>query len=139
MARIPPHDGPASNRDPYAVLGVAPGASAADIARGYRRRLRELHPDTRDPTAAREAITLDEVQAAYRALRGRQPPRDPGPARAKPRSGAGPQPPRRPAASAAADAPSRSGPVPIPVRCEVRRRPWSVSLVVGPVRVHLSF
>jgi molecular chaperone DnaJ len=31
--------------DPYAVLGLAPGATAADVQRAYRRRARLLHPD----------------------------------------------------------------------------------------------
>jgi molecular chaperone DnaJ len=31
--------------DPYAVLGLAPGATVADVQRAYRRRARLLHPD----------------------------------------------------------------------------------------------
>ena len=34
-------------RDLYALLGVAPDADAREVARAYRRRLREVHPDTR--------------------------------------------------------------------------------------------
>jgi len=39
-----------NEREPdfYAVLGVAPDADAREVARAYRRRLREAHPDTRD-------------------------------------------------------------------------------------------
>lgn len=33
--------------DLYRVLGVAPEADPAGLARAYRRRLRQLHPDTR--------------------------------------------------------------------------------------------
>lgn len=32
--------------DPYAVLGVQPGASRAEVRRAYRRRALEIHPDT---------------------------------------------------------------------------------------------
>jgi hypothetical protein len=32
-------------RDPYNVLGLTPGASAAEINRRFRQRLRESHPD----------------------------------------------------------------------------------------------
>src|SRR4051794_286894 len=35
-------------RDLYGLLGVAPDADAGEVARAYRRRLREVHPDTRD-------------------------------------------------------------------------------------------
>jgi preprotein translocase subunit Sec63 len=31
--------------DPYAVLGVRPGASAEDIAKAYREQMRRYHPD----------------------------------------------------------------------------------------------
>jgi curved DNA-binding protein CbpA len=54
-------------RDPYAVLGVHPGASAEEIARAYRRLLRQVHPDTsRD---ADPDVDLDAVRAAYLLLR----------------------------------------------------------------------
>lgn len=36
-------DGAAS--DPYAVLGVSPGASSEQIAAAYRVRMKEYHPD----------------------------------------------------------------------------------------------
>jgi curved DNA-binding protein CbpA len=34
--------------DPHAVLGVAPGASAADLAAAYRREAKRWHPDRGD-------------------------------------------------------------------------------------------
>lgn len=53
--------------DPYDVLGVPRHASAAEIARAYRRAARETHPDSRpdDPTAAER---FRELAAAYEIL-----------------------------------------------------------------------
>jgi len=51
-------------RDLYAVLGVAPDADAGEVARAYRRRLREVHPDTRDPLSSGP----DSVHADLRLL-----------------------------------------------------------------------
>jgi curved DNA-binding protein CbpA len=56
--------------DAYAVLGVAPTASQAEITHAYRRQLRALHPDTR--SSAGEAAAderLQQVVAAYTLLR----------------------------------------------------------------------
>ena len=39
------HRGP-DEQDPYEILGVAPGASAAEIKTTYRKLIRENHPDT---------------------------------------------------------------------------------------------
>ncbi|HWH11979.1 MAG TPA: J domain-containing protein [Solirubrobacteraceae bacterium] len=69
--------------DPYAVLGVRPGADQAEIHKAYRAAVRRTHPDAGGTAAAFEA-----VQAAYETLRdGRPPPRrstreqTPGPGR----------------------------------------------------------
>ena len=53
--------------DPYDVLGVPRHASAAEIARAYRRAARETHPDSRpdDPSAAER---FRELAAAYEIL-----------------------------------------------------------------------
>lgn len=53
--------------DPYTVLGVPPSATAEAITSAFRRRARELRPDTRVDavTAARFA----EVRTAYETLR----------------------------------------------------------------------
>jgi curved DNA-binding protein CbpA len=57
---------PAEDPDPYAVLGVSPDASPAQIAHAYRRLIRAEHPDRHphpDPTA------LTATAAAYAILR----------------------------------------------------------------------
>lgn len=59
-----------SSEDPYAVLGVSPGASQAEIVRAFRARVLATHPDTRDPMSAQGADTrLQELLAAYSRLR----------------------------------------------------------------------
>ncbi|MET8563303.1 J domain-containing protein [Streptomyces flaveolus] len=53
--------------DLYAVLGVAPSATAEVITTAFRRRAWELRPDTR--VDAVTAARFDEVRAAYETLR----------------------------------------------------------------------
>jgi DnaJ-class molecular chaperone len=54
-------------RDPYDVLGVSKGASAAEIKNAFRKRAKKLHPDANkhDPTAA---ARFAELNAAYEIL-----------------------------------------------------------------------
>ena len=54
-------------RDPYEVLGVRRGASAADIKSAFRRLAKKLHPDAnkQDPKAA---ARFAEINAAYEIL-----------------------------------------------------------------------
>ena len=54
-------------RDPYDVLGVSKGASAAEIKNAFRRQAKRLHPDANkhDPRAA---ARFAELNAAYEIL-----------------------------------------------------------------------
>ncbi|RUQ98110.1 J domain-containing protein [Labedella endophytica] len=52
-------DSPAS-ASPYDVLGVSPSASADELRKAYRRRLRETHPDT-----GGDALEFTAVQRAW--------------------------------------------------------------------------
>jgi hypothetical protein len=56
--------------DPYAVLGVAPTASQADLKAAHRALVRRHHPDLR-PEAERAAATraVQEINVAYGMLR----------------------------------------------------------------------
>lgn len=54
-------------KDYYAVLGVAKSASAAEIAKAYRKLARELHPDAR-PGDQRAEDRFKEVSEAYSVL-----------------------------------------------------------------------
>ncbi|MET7998306.1 J domain-containing protein [Amycolatopsis sp. NPDC005232] len=56
---------PADLPDPYAVLGVARGASATEITAAYRRAVRDCHPDAPHPDRERLAAVI----TAYRHLR----------------------------------------------------------------------
>ena len=58
-------------RDPYAVLGIEPGASQETIKAAWRRLARVHHPDlTGEPAAARRATRqMAEINAAYQLLR----------------------------------------------------------------------
>jgi len=57
--------------DHYEVLGVARSASADEIKRAYRRRARELHPDT-NPGDTEAEKEFKEVAAAYEVLSNRE-------------------------------------------------------------------
>lgn len=78
--------------DPHAVLGVAPGASAADLAAAYRREAKRWHPDRGGGEEAKRRMAA--VNAAYEELRrgagapttGSPPPAGPAPS-ARPRAG----------------------------------------------------
>lgn len=57
------------SQDPYHVLGLDRDASAAEIARAYRRAARATHPDSGAAGAA-SAERFRAVSEAYEALRG---------------------------------------------------------------------
>lgn len=51
--------------DPYAVLGVRPGATGAEITAAYRRRVMATHPDR----AGGSGASFKAVKEAYQRLR----------------------------------------------------------------------
>jgi curved DNA-binding protein CbpA len=53
--------------DPYEALGIGRDASGADVARAYRRRARELHPDSH-PVRSDAADQFNAASAAYELL-----------------------------------------------------------------------
>lgn len=59
------------DHNPYAVLGVTPAATPAEINFAFRAKLRSLHPDTRDRDRAGAAgdTQLHQLIAAYHLLR----------------------------------------------------------------------
>src|SRR5215210_4531251 len=63
-----------TGRDPYAVLGLASGASMDEARAAYHRLVEIYHPDRfqgRDPALVAEATgRLEEVIAAWATLRG---------------------------------------------------------------------
>jgi hypothetical protein len=78
--------------DPYAVLGVTPAASEAELARAYRQLAKRHHPDT---ARGGEAARMAEINAAYELARverrrgGRRAHAAPGPSiRRRPAPGA---------------------------------------------------
>ncbi len=54
-------------RDPYEVLGIAPGASDDDIKAAYRKLAKKYHPDLNGGSAEAEA-KMKEVNEAYTLL-----------------------------------------------------------------------
>ena len=57
-----------AKRDYYEVLGVAKGADAATIKRGYRQKAKELHPDRNSDNPDAEA-QFKEANEAYEVLK----------------------------------------------------------------------
>jgi DnaJ-class molecular chaperone len=58
-------------RDPYTILGLTPGAGAAEIKAAYRRLAKQHHPDAQGKGQAdpREQARFQEVTAAYNLLK----------------------------------------------------------------------
>lgn len=67
----------AGKKDPYAVLGLSPGASSQEIHEAYRRLAHQYHPDKVSHLGeefqelARQRFL--EIQEAYEALTGKTP------------------------------------------------------------------
>jgi hypothetical protein len=59
--------------DPYAVLGIGPDASPAEVAAAYRRLAKRFHPDRAGDRGARR---MAEINAAYDQLRDVHAPSD---------------------------------------------------------------
>ncbi len=128
------HDSAGHTTDLYAVLGVSPDAELGELGRAYRRRLRQLHPDTHgqrhgeDQAGGPAAPSLGDVLHAYTVLR--DPARRAGYDRTRAAQRAEPG-SRQDAISA-----GTSVPIPIPVRYRhgpSNPQPW---IRVGPVRRH---
>jgi len=107
--------------DFYAILGVEPSATQAEISRAYRTLLRRHHPDTRasldEPHRAASDTALQHVIAAYAVLH------DPLRRAEYDRTATFRAPPTRHRPQQAPDHHGRYGPPPI---------------IVGPVRWHPS-
>ena len=54
--------------DPYKILGVSPDASDEEIKQAYRRLAKKYHPDL-NPGDATAAKKMQEVNAAYEAIK----------------------------------------------------------------------
>lgn len=57
---------PASQRDPYDVLGVGKSSSASEIKKAYYGLAKKYHPDTNKDAGAKEKFA--DIQAAYEIL-----------------------------------------------------------------------
>lgn len=71
----PPPRRPSVQDDPWAVLGVSPGASAAEIREAYIKRCLEYHPDRVATLGEKLRLLAEEetkrINVAYEALRRR--------------------------------------------------------------------
>jgi hypothetical protein len=69
---------PPAGGDPYAILGVSPGASDRELHAAYRRLVQLHHPD-HNQGSADSARRFEEIQDAYarvRTLRAGAPPKE---------------------------------------------------------------
>ena len=54
--------------DPYAVLGLSPGASDEEVKKAYRALAKKYHPD-RNPGDEAAARKMQEINAAYEQIK----------------------------------------------------------------------
>jgi hypothetical protein len=59
--------------DPYAVLGISPGASMAEVKRAYRRMAKVFHPDSAGEAAVPKFLAIHEAYEAIVAGRPMRP------------------------------------------------------------------
>lgn len=126
------------NPDPYAVLGVTPTATQAEITHAYRTQLRSLHPDTRHAPAQAAAVAdprLRHILAAYAALRDPHHRADDD-RTAQPATTT--QPRRSDPSAAHHTSPNPQGPVQIPINYHKHTQPppEGPPLWAGPARHH---
>jgi DnaJ domain/Domain of unknown function (DUF4388) len=73
-AKASPRVPSASPSNPYALLGLSPGADRASVQQAFRRLARSLHPDSHPHASSEERARLlsrfAELSAAYHALAG---------------------------------------------------------------------
>ena len=71
----PTHGGNGTLLDPYAVLGLQPGASIEEIVAAHRRLAKTYHPDRQFAANDRDRFeaeqTMSRINAAYQELRAR--------------------------------------------------------------------
>src|SRR5947209_19203482 len=127
-----PGDPRASNElgdDLYAILGVSPTAEIGELTSAYRRRLRQLHPDTHGQHRVPEELSGSTQPNLAQVLHAYAVPRDPIRRAGYDRVRANrPQHPR----------PTASTAVRVPVHRRSSTSSSSAWIRVGPVRRHLD-
>jgi hypothetical protein len=66
--RQDPHDGVGTHEQAYAVLGLSPGTALRDVTTAFRRKVKELHPDSNNGDRSSEA-ELRKLIEAYQFLK----------------------------------------------------------------------
>jgi curved DNA-binding protein CbpA len=58
----------AGGPDLYTILGIGPDATAGQVTRAFRARVRQLHPDTSHDTETAGSADLDALLTAWHVL-----------------------------------------------------------------------